>query len=169
VKLKASDFRSRRLIWGLVVIGWGLAGVCGLSFGGSSQAPAPLPIKLFSDGFAASEYYTNSAQLKPQLKYRLTGRKATPVGTDRYFITQLHVEMFEEDGQRQATIEAPDCLYDFKARCASSPGPLKIVLGDGRMSVTGEGFLWQQAQASLIISNRVSTLVHELPKPKSKP
>ena len=82
---------------------------------------------------------------------------------------RVSVPLRREASQRQLTIEAPECLYDMKARSASSAGPLKIILGEDRMLVTGEGFLWQQAQASLIISNRVRTLVRELPNSKAKP
>jgi len=100
---------------------------------------------------------------------RLSGKHPHPSGPGRYRVQQLRLETFHEDGEPEITIEAPECLYDFKARTASSPGRLKILAGGDRFVVTGEGFLWQQAQASLIISNRVSTLVRELPKPKAKP
>jgi len=140
-------------------------GVCWLSRGNSTQDVVRLPLTLFSDNFTTTEYYTNNTQLKS----RLTGKKATPLGAERYLITQLRLELFEENGQRQLTIEAPECLYDFRARNASSAGPLKIVLGEGRLSVTGEGFLWQQAQSSLMISNRVYTRLRDLPKSKTTP
>jgi len=131
----------------------------------SPRADAQLSGSLFSDDFSTSEYYTNKAQVK----MRLSGKRAQPSGPDGYLIKQLRLETFHEDGLPEITIEAPECLYNFKARTASSPGPLKIHAGGDRFVITGEGFLWQAAQASLIISNRVSTLVYELPKPKPNP
>ena len=144
---------------------WGFVGAWCLEFWALPSAHAQLSGNLFSDDFSTSEYYTN----KSQVKMRLSGKRAQPSGPGRYLIKQLRLETFHEDGEPEITIEAPECLYDFTARTASSPGPLKIQAGGGRFLITGEGFLWQQAQASLIISNRVSTLVRELPKPKSKP
>ena len=144
---------------------WGALGFCWLKFATPPPAHAQLTGSLFSEDFSTSEYYTN----KSQIRMRLSGKRAQPSGPGRYVVNQLRLETFQEDGQREITIEAPECLYDFTARTASSPGPLKILLGEGRMSVAGEGFLWQQAQASLIISNRVRTLVRELPNSKAKP
>ena len=165
VKLQPSDSRSGRWWLRLLFTGWCVTGACWLSRGNSTQDVVRLPLTLFSDNFTTSEYYTNNTQLKS----RLTGKKATPLGAERYLITQLRLELFEENGQRQLIIEAPECVYDYRARNASSAGPLKIVLGEGRLSVTGEGFLWQQAQSSLMISNRVYTRLRDLPKSKNTP
>jgi hypothetical protein len=163
VKIEPPDSGSRRWIWSLL-LGWCFTGICLLAGVDSTQTQARLP-SLFSGNLSYTEYYTNNLQLK----YRLTYKKATPLGPERYLVSHLHLELFEETGQRQMAIEAPECFYDFKAHSANSPGPLKIILGAGRLSVTGEGFLWQQTDSSLIISNRVKALVRELPNIKSKP
>jgi len=142
-----------------------LLGTLVLGFGVFSTAHAQLTGSLFSDDFTTSEYYTNKAQVK----MRLSGKRAQPSGPGRYLIKQLRLETFYEDGQPQITIEAPECVYDFSGRTASSPGPLKILLGDDRARITGEGFLWQQAQSSLIISNQVHTRLRDVPNSISKP
>jgi hypothetical protein len=147
---------------------WSIGGVTALSaflvlqWTQPARAQLTQKLNLFADQFSTSEYYTNNTQLK----LKLSGKKATPAGFGKYLVQQLKLETFEPDGARQVTIEAPECLYDFTERTASSAGELKIELGEGRLFVTGEGFLWKQSQSSLIISNRVETRAREFPKMK---
>src|SRR5207244_10905831 len=42
---------------------------------------------------------------------------------------------------------------------ASSSGRLRVQAADGKFSIEGEGFLWQQTNSSLFISNRVHTTI----------
>ena len=131
----------------------------------SRPALAQLPVNLFASGFSTTEYYTN----RNQIRMRVTGKSAQPTGPERYIIRQVRLETFHEDGQPELAIEAPECLYNLTARTASSPGPLNIQLGNGQVKLTGEGFLWQQNPASLIISNRVKTVLGDSPKTATKP
>lgn len=144
----------------------GLAITAALAFlAALSPARAQVKGNLFSDDFSTCEYYTN----KSQIRLRLTGKRAQPSGAGKYLVKNLRIETYYEDGQPEFTLEAPDCLYDFSARRATSAGPLKISVQGDRCVITGEGFLWQQAESSLIISNQVRTLLRDLPAAKSKP
>ena len=58
------------------------------------------------------------------------------------------------------TVEAPQCVYDPGQRSISSSGPLHMKTVDGKFSIDGEGFLWQQTNSTLLVSNRVHTIIH---------
>ena len=130
-------------------------------------AYAQLRGNVFANNFSTSEYYTNLTQ-PPQVKTRVSGKRAEPQGPGRYLIKELRIETFHPDGKPEVVIEAPECIYDYTSRMASSAGHLKIRTGDGQFAVTGEGFLWQPATPNLIISNRVNTLIRQPPKAPAK-
>jgi len=163
LKRRSPNHSSARKLLALGICA--LVGSFILVIGLLASAQTKLSASLFSDDFRFSEYYTN----KTQVRMRLSGKRAQPSGPERYLVRELRLETFYEDGQPEITIETPECFYDFAARTVNSAGPLSIRMGDGRLTVTGEGFLWQQAQSLLIISNRVNTKLRELPKSNSKP
>jgi lipopolysaccharide export system protein LptA len=64
--------------------------------------------------------------------------------------------------QLELIVEAPECLFDRTSQQASSPGPLKVHSGDGRLLIEGVGFLLRQGSNNnlvLNISNQVSTTI----------
>ena len=56
-------------------------------------------------------------------------------------------------------MEAPQCVYAPLDGVANSAGHMELRSGDGRFRVDGDGFLWQQNESSLNISNHVHTLI----------
>ncbi len=107
--------------------------------------------------FSTSEYYEPPHER--QMKFRLTGANARRLAGGNVLLSQMQLELFRETGQRDTIIEAPECTYDTLQRVASSPGQLHVQSGDGRLSVDGEGFLWQQDESLLTVSNDVRALV----------
>ena len=67
---------------------------------------------------------------------------------------------FRVTGEGEMTVEAPQCVYDPGQRSISSSGPLHMKTADGKFSIEGEGFLWQQTNSTLLVSNRVHTIIH---------
>src|SRR5439155_27212100 len=59
------------------------------------------------------------------------------------------------------SVEAPQCVYDSSNHIINSSGPLRAQTSDGKFLIEGEGFLWQQTNTSLTISNRVHTIIHQ--------
>jgi hypothetical protein len=118
--------------------------------------------------FKTSEYFDPPHE--NQVKLLVTGAEAQMQSGGRYLIRNLKLETFRENGQRELTVEAPECLFDSARRVASSAGHLQVEAGDGRFRVEGDGFLCnlQSDKSSLTISNRVRTLIRELPSTKSK-
>jgi len=112
------------------------------------------------ENYTASDYYDAPHAL--QKKWHIAGEKGEPRGENRFQLTGVKLESFRENGEREILIEAPDCLYDAVRRTASSPGRLKVQSGDGRFLIEGEGFLWQQTNSVLTISNRVRSSVQRI-------
>lgn len=103
-----------------------------------------------------------------QMKSLLEGAQAQPVAPGQYLVTQAKLQTFRENGERELLVAAPECVYNSDRRTVSSPGALRLQTADGKFSIEGEGFLWQQTNsslalsngASLSISNRVHSRVH---------
>ena len=118
--------------------------------------------------FRTSEYFDPPHE--NQVKLLVTGAEAQMQSGGRYLIKKIKLETFRENGQREITVEAPECLFDSTRRVASSAGHLQVETGDGRFRVEGDGFLCnlKADKSSLTISNCVRTLIRELPSTKSK-
>ena len=128
----------------------------------SAQQPTLGRVKEFS----VPEYYDPPHQ--NQVRSLLTGAEAQPQTRGKFLIKELKLETFRENGEREIIVTAPECVYNSGAGLASSAGRLRVQTGDGRFSIEGEGFLWRQTNSSLIISNRVHTVIRPEPR-KSKP
>ena len=119
--------------------------------------------------FSTAEYFDPPHE--NQVKLLITGAEAQLQSGGRYLVRKLKLETFRETGQREITVEAPECLFDSTRRLASSSGHLQVETGDGRFRVEGEGFLCdlRSDQPNLTISNRVRTVIRKLPPTQSKP
>lgn len=117
--------------------------------------------------FTSIEYY--AAPNPQQVKTRMSGAEAQPLAGGLLDIKQLKVETFNTNGVLQAVVEAPECLYDTTRGVASSPGPLKVQTGDGKIRVEGVGFLWRQSDSFLTISNAVRTTIKSDRKDNTAP
>ncbi|HWH72188.1 MAG TPA: LptA/OstA family protein, partial [Candidatus Sulfotelmatobacter sp.] len=113
-------------------------------------------VKNFS--VAPGDFYDPPYQ--SQMKSLLQGARADLLPDGRYRLTDITLQTFRPTGERDMQIKAPHCIYDPGARTASSPGALQMQTGDGKFSLEGEGFLWQQTNSSLVISNRVHSTAH---------
>lgn len=119
-----------------------------------------------ANDFTSVEYY--EAPNQQQVKTRLSGAEAVPQTGGLLVIKQLKLETFAPDGKSQLVIEAPDCVYDTMKNVASSPGEVYLQTGDGKIRVQGEGFLWQQTDQLLTISNRVHSVLETETESKNK-
>jgi hypothetical protein len=117
--------------------------------------------------FRWPEYYDPPHQ--NQMKSLLAGAEAQPQANGKFLIKELKLEMYRENGEREVVVEAPECVYDSAQRVARSAGRLQVQTGDGRFLIEGEGFLWQQTNSSLIISNRAHTIVRPGPRKAGPP
>jgi hypothetical protein len=94
-----------------------------------------------------------------QVRMRLSGTEASPLPGALYDLKQMKVEKFGADGRLEAVVEAPQCIYAPLDGVANSAGHMELKSGDGKFRVEGDGFLWQQNDSSLVISNHVRTVI----------
>ena len=94
-----------------------------------------------------------------QIKSLLEAAKARRLPDGQYLCADAVLQTFSETGQRELVVRTPQCLTDPVGHVANSAGPLKVQTADGKFTLEGEGFLWQQTNSSLIVSNRVHTVI----------
>lgn len=90
----------------------------------------------------------------------LLGKTATPMDDGKYLVTDMRVENYTlgPTGRTlEFVIEAPECLVDPARKVASSAGRIVVSRTDGSFLTTGIGFEFRQIEATLNISNQVST------------
>lgn len=114
------------------------------------------------------EYYP--APHQTQMKSLLEGgsAQADPSNPKVYVIRDVRLRTFNESGQAEMEIQAPDCRYHQDEHTISSPGSLLVRTADGRFSVEGRGFLWRESSSSLTISNDVATVIEPAMLQKSE-
>ena len=71
----------------------------------------------------------------------------------------MKIEKFGLDGKLVVMAEAPRCLYAPLDGVASSTGHMSLQTGNGKFHLEGDGFMWQQSERSLNISNNVHTVI----------
>lgn len=128
-----------------------------LGCGWALSTPAWAQRVLEAKGFQSADNFgpPNETQIKSLLK----GERARPLENGKVQVFQAELSTFNTNGQPELFIRAPECLYDQPNQEVSSPGPLHVQTADGRFSIEGEGFLWQQTNSVLLISNQVHTVV----------
>lgn len=134
--------------------GIGCAGLLLLLPLSTHAQPALGVVKDFS---AVGGYYDPPHET--QMKSKICGAEAEMQSGGRYLLKQLKLEVFRVNGERELVIESPQCVYDSSEHTAHSPARLEVQSGDGRFSVAGQGFLWEQDQGRLTISNQVRSVI----------
>jgi len=130
-------------------------------------ASAQVPQTGLVEGFEATEYYPEPNHTN--LMVRIKAEKVNPHAGGRLLLSTMHLQVFQTNGTPAFSVRAPECVYDFTVGTASSTGKLHMASGDGRLSVEGEGFQWQQKGMTLNISNRVHTVLRDVLAKKAKP
>lgn len=129
-------------------------------------AKAQVPDGGEAEGFEATDYYPEPNHT--QLKARIKAEKVNRYEGGRLLLSTIHLQVFQVDGTAAFSVKAPECIYDFTARTASSTGKLHMASGDGRLSVEGDGFQWGLKDMTLNISNRVHTVLRGAVAQKTK-
>lgn len=96
-----------------------------------------------------------------QPKTMLEGAQAQLQPDGLYSLKEAKLKTFSTNGTLEIIAETPQCVFDSPKRTASSDRQLQLRTSDGRFFIEGEGFLWTQASSSLIISNRVHTIIRK--------
>ena len=94
-----------------------------------------------------------------QVKVRLSGDEMTPLPGALFDVKKLTIERYDLGGKLEAVVRAPECVYAQLDGIASSPGHLEVELAGGKIHIEGDGFMWQQKDQFLVISNHVHTII----------
>ena len=91
-------------------------------------------------------------------KFVVTGHEFRPVTNGVFALTQARVESFREDGTTLVwTATSPACLVNINSGEAHGGTNVFFRTADDRLFSTGVGFLWQQNNSVLILSNKAFT------------
>ena len=110
---------------------------------------------------AVLQYHNPPNETQP--KSTLSGAEAEFQSGGLILIHGLKLQSFATNARVEMSIESPQCVFDTAQNTASSAGHLEARSGDGRIFIEGEGFLFQQTNSHLIISNRVHTVIRSAP------
>ncbi len=94
----------------------------------------------------------------------LNGAAVKPTA-DRVPLTTVRLDYFDSKGATNLTMLGTNCVYDLKQQTAASPDRLRLLTGDGRLSLDGRNWFWWQTNYDLVISNDVVTLVQQRDTP----
>jgi len=108
-------------------------------------------------GFKAAANFDPPDQTR--IKSLLQAAEARPLPNGQYLLTDVTLQSYLKTGEAEYVIKAPECLYDNRAKSARSAGPVRLQTADAKFSLEGQGFRWLQERSSLVISNRVHTVV----------
>jgi lipopolysaccharide export system protein LptA len=133
-----------------------VAALAAVIFFGSLEAQVPPDVRV-GKGFSIP-YHEET-----ELKALFTGQEAKPLPGGKIFVTQFGMKTFR-DGDKEKIeliIEAPECVFDRSSFTASSPGALRVSTPATNFVISGEGFLCQQTNSFLVISNDVRTILQK--------
>lgn len=119
-----------------------------------------LPVQVkHATGFSSNMYFEPPNERK--VKMKLSGAEAAPLPGGLLDVKDLSVEIFNTNGVREVSALAPQCTYALLDGVANSSGHVEMHSGDGKISVSGEGFLFvcRPDATSLILSNHVHTVI----------
>ena len=161
---------------------------------GLHRPPFRLPLKLFlaslavavtvpllaqlQQGFKGSgskypEYYalpkTGGIQTN-RLRGMFFGTNWLHLSNKVFRVVGMRLEHYEMNGTTNLIAQAPECLFDTRERVAWSTGRLDIVGMAGALVLQGKrGFQVQMKTSTLIVSNRVRTVIQRELLDDSKP
>ena len=71
----------------------------------------------------------------------------------------VRLDYFDGKGGTNLTALGTNCVFDLASQTATSPDRLRLVAGEGRLTLEGRGWTWWKTNYDLVISNDVVTLV----------
>jgi len=115
--------------------------------------------------FRVPEYYDKENASK--LKSLLTGTAAAPQPDGTLRLATVQLVTFDLNGKTNLVFTGTNCVLDARHRIVYSADALAMRTGDGRLYVSGVGFLFRQTNSHVIISNQVHTIIKGAPGPLS--
>jgi lipopolysaccharide export system protein LptA len=102
-----------------------------------------------------------------QTKFQIQGGKAFPQPGGKTLLSEgVILRTFTETNTPQLVVECQECVYDSAKREVNSSGAIHMRTADGKFRIEGIGFLFEQTNSSLFISNNVHTLIDSASLPR---
>jgi hypothetical protein len=108
--------------------------------------------------FTAPAYYPASNGVR-RLKFVLTGSEYQLVSNNLVMLQNPRLTNYTPDGKVEWTVVSPECLYDITTREVRGNTNMIFRTADERLYISGVGFLWQQTNTMLILSNQSFTWI----------
>ena len=121
---------------------------------GTSKAAQLIPRAAVQKDFKIFDYHPGSQKRKALLQGAEAEYLEHPVP-----IQKMTLEIYTPEGVTSLVARAPSCWVDRSNRVAFSPGAITLSLSDGQFTLTGVGFSWSVTNSTLIVSNRVESLI----------
>ena len=100
-----------------------------------------------------------------RLKGLLMGAEGQYLSNEVVLVTKMRLEHYQPDGRTNVVALAPQCFFDNEARLAWSTGRLEVIGINGALRIEGnQGFQVSMTNSSLVVSNRVRTVIRQEPQ-----
>lgn len=127
-------------------------------YGVAATLLAQLPRTGVGKDFLFPDYYPPDSNGVVRVRSVVRGKEYQLLSNNIVNLTAPRVESFQEDGTNlQWTASARAALVDIKTREVSGSTNVFFRTADDQLFVTGVGFLWQQSNSVLILSNDTFT------------
>lgn len=137
--------------------GWFVA--CALLFLALAVAPAQVGVMGTARGFKLVDYYSNTSGAQKK-KSVLTGSEGF-MTNDLIYLVNPRIEHYREDGSLIIVATAQDAYLNRAAQTVSGTNMISFRNAETNLYQCGRGFLWQQTNSVLIISNESFTWIDQ--------
>jgi hypothetical protein len=87
----------------------------------------------------------------------VTGSEGRFLSNNIVFVSEPRIESFRQDGSLEWVATAMDAFVNMTARTANGTNVIAFRTAETNLYLTGRGFLWQQTNKVLILSNQTYT------------
>jgi hypothetical protein len=109
--------------------------------------------------FILPDYYPSSNGVR-RLKTRVTGTEARILSNGVFALKQPRLESYREDGTTLEWVAvSPECTVEMKTKLVRGNTNMYFHTADERLFLSGIGFLLQQTNSVLILSNQTFTWI----------
>ena len=103
-------------------------------------------------------YYPSTAGVQ-RIKTIIAGERWRFVTNGLVLLTKPGITNYRPDGTLEWIVTSPECTVDINTKTARGNTNLFFRTADNRVFQSGVGFLWQQSNSVLIVSNQAHTWI----------
>ena len=108
--------------------------------------------------FMAPDYYPSSNGIR-RLKSVVAGSEYRFVTNGIVWLLNPRLTNFAQDGKIEWTVASPECTVNMSTREVHGNSNMTFRTADEHLFISGVGFLWQQSNSMLILSNQSFTWI----------